>query len=188
MSMTPAAPNPAWVGKSWHSTGDGVVYERDVEVDPYPSRLEAETKLPDAVQKAIDEFVEIAFADSQVKVKLPQDQLRELVKDEFEEWRTISSGNILTLHAHIRVNKTDLEPAYRRAWTELAEVQRKQIAEWRLWHFGPYFLGGFLFLTTVWGYLKVDSATGGRRRGTLRVAAAVAILSIAAAAALAVMA
>jgi hypothetical protein len=188
--VTPEAPKPEWVGKSWHQRGNSAVFERDVEIYPYSSRMEADAKLPEAVQKAVDEFVEIAFPDSEVKLRLPPERLRKMVQDTYEQWRTIRSGDFLflTLHAQVVVNKAELEPDYRVAQKNFAESQRTRAAERRLWHSGPYFFGGFLFLATVWGYLKVDLATGGKRRGVLRVATFIAILSIAAAAALAVMA
>jgi hypothetical protein len=189
-SATPEPPAPDWVGKSWHQLGNSAVFERDVEVYPYSSRLEADAKLPEAVQKAVDEFVEIAFPDAEAKLRLPPERLRQMVKDTYEQWRTIRSGDFLflTLHARIVVNKVELEPDYKLAQKNFAKTERSRVAERRLWHSTPYFFGGFLLLATVWGYLKVDLTTGGRRRGVLRLAGFIAILSIVAAAALAALA
>ncbi len=188
LDASSAPPIPAWVGQSWHGVGDGAVYERDVELDPYPSRLDAEMKLPEAVQKAIDEFVEIAFADPQVKVKLPPEELRRLVKDYYEEWRTISLGNMLTLHARTKIDKNTIEQAYRQARAEFAAIEQRAAADRHVWRFGLNFTGGILFLAACWGYLKIDLATGGNHRRILRTAVLIVILSIAAAVAIAAMA
>jgi hypothetical protein len=186
--IEPATPKPAWVGQGWHDLDNkGRIFERDALVDTVLTPLESEKNLPETVQKAIDEFVEIYFLDSNVRVKLPPDTLRSFVKDRYEEWRVTTQGKTLSLHARVKIDKDDIEKAYRKAQAAYAEAERRDITERRLWSFGTCFSGGFLFLAAVWGYLKTDLATGGNRRGVLRTAVLVVILSIAAAVAVVMM-
>jgi hypothetical protein len=177
----PSKPKPDWVGRqSWFGTAD-THYERDIEVDPMPTLVESEAKLSAAYQKAIDEYVELAYTDALTKVTMP---LHEVGR--YEEWRHTSLGDMLTLHVLAKIDRNEIAGAYQKAQAERAELEKKANAEKRLWRFGECFAGGFLLLAAIWGYLKIDLASGGRRRGILRSATLVVILSIVAAVAIAV--
>jgi hypothetical protein len=170
---------PDWVGNPiWHPSGNDTTYERDIELDLCSTRLLAEAKLPGAVQKAVDEFVEDAFADARIKVKLPEKELAFLVKEKHEEWWKTSAGDMLTLHARTVVDKHRIEQAYRNAQAENEKREQERLAQRRLWGFGAYFSCGFLVLATFWGYLKLDMASGGKHRGVLRSAVFLVILSL----------
>jgi hypothetical protein len=181
----PAPPKPSWVGQTWHGlSGSDVFFERDVEIYAYPTRLEAEAKLPEAVQKAIDEYVELYYGDTHTKVKIPPEELRQFVRDKYEEWRETSLGKMLTLHVNLRIDKRGFEDRYKTSTAQYVELDRQKFAERRLWTFGAYSSAAFLLLTVAWGYLKADLASGGRRRGILRAVATLVILAIVAAVAM----
>ena len=70
-----------------------------IAVGPYTTRAECDAKLPDALQEALDQYAEVCLG-GQVEgpVLLPPDQLRQLVKDRWEEVRQYSVGPMVRLH------------------------------------------------------------------------------------------
>jgi hypothetical protein len=176
----PRLPKPDWVGRQAWFKADDTHYERDVEVDPFPTLVECENRLPAALQKAVDEYVELAYIYDKSQIVVPVKEM-----ERYEEWRHTSQGDMLTLHVLARIDRNEVAKAYQQAQVFQAELDKKFVAEKRLERFGEYFAAGFLLLAAVWGYLKIDLATGGARRGILRAAVSVVILSIAAAVAIA---
>jgi len=136
---------------------EGGFFECDVQSGPFLTRRECESKLPDEIQKALDDYVFDFMNDKKIKVKLPADELKKLAStnSKFEEWRNVQSlGVVLTLHALVRIEPDRIAAAYRQAQAECAEIERRSVAERHLWSFGGYFSAGFLLLASVWGYLK----------------------------------
>jgi hypothetical protein len=82
-------------------------------------------------------------------------------------------GDMQIVHANVRIDAAAQEI--------IKNACRRSVVDVRLQAFGLYFTAGLLLLAAVWGYLKTDLATGGSRRGILRIAAGIVILSIVAA-------
>jgi hypothetical protein len=165
---------PAWVDRPLHREGSD--YYVDAVGDPYATPVECEAALADCVQrKAIDPYVEILMPEALGRVRLPPEVLQSLVVDRWVERRNTSQGEMQILHARVAID--------RNAQDMIKAAQRQALVGRRLVPFGVSFGTGFFLLAAVWGYLKIDLATGGKRRGILRTALLAVILSIAAAAA-----
>jgi hypothetical protein len=177
----PAAPpepvKPDWVDRPLHKDGNNVY--ASVAVEPFTSLAECEAALPEAVQnQAIDPYLKLFLPEAFGKVRLSAHVLQNLVVDRWVEKRIITQGEVKILHARVQLERGTQDL--------IKDTYRQSIARRRLLPVGVYFSAGFLLLASAWGYLKIDLATGGKRRGTLRTAATLVILSIVAAAAIAV--
>ncbi|MCC6124297.1 MAG: hypothetical protein IT426_05005 [Pirellulales bacterium] len=176
--IAPALPEkPAWVDRPLHREGSD--YYADAVGDPFATPVECEAALAECVQrKAVDPYVEILVPNAIGGIRLPTHVLENLVVDRWVERRNTSQGEMQILHARVLID--------RKAQDLIEAAQRQALVGRRLVPFGFSFGTGFLLLSAVWGYLKIDLATGGKRRGILRTALLAVILSIAAAAAIAV--
>ena len=58
----------------------------------------------------------------------------------------------------------------------ILDAHRSEIVAGRLWKMGIGSAAGLWFLAVIYGYLKIDLASGGSYRGRLRLAALLAIL------------
>jgi len=171
-------PKPSWVDRPLHREGNG--YMVDAVGEPFATEIECEAALADCVwKKAVCPYVENFLPEASGKVDLPPAVLRNFVVGRWVEKRSIHQGEVQMLHALVQ-----LDPGAQRT---IADAYRQTIAVRHLQKFGTYFGAGFLLLAAAWGYLKADSASGGRRRGVLRTAVVLVILSVAAAVAVAMM-
>jgi hypothetical protein len=184
-SAAPASPpiapsdpaKPDWVDQPLHQEGSDVWVS--VAVEPFETLVESEAALPEAVQnKAIVPYLEYFMPEGIGKVRLSPHVLKNLVVKRWVEKRSIVQGEVQILHALVQIDRS--------AKNEINEAYRQSLVTRRLWPLGMYFSAGFLLLAAVWGYLKIDLATGGARRGILRTAVSIVILSIAAAVAIAI--
>lgn len=168
-AAVPAAPTrPAWVGAPPSMQGDA--YQTTTVVGPFTTRAECDANTLDAVQNAMDHYVEVAIGPEAVgMVQLPDDYLlHDVVIDRWEEVRKYSVGLMVQLHLRLQFDvhvKRRVDAAYREA-----------IVASRLRAFGGWSAVGMSFLALAFGYLKTDIATGGIYRGRLRLAAAAVIL------------
>jgi hypothetical protein len=180
----PAAPvpgKPDWVEAPPKLLADDS-YQMSFVVGPYTSRAECEAQVPEALQKALDDYVEMAIGPEAVgMVQLPAEILRqEIYRASWEETRSYSVGPMIRLHGRLQFDrpfKTRVQEAYREA-----------IVAERLRTVGVWAALGLSLLTVCFAYLKADLATGGTRRGRLRLGAAAVILMGLIAAAVAVIA
>jgi hypothetical protein len=170
-------PKPDWVGKGWHLANNDTEYECDVEVYPFSNRVTADSKLAEAVQKAIDKLIEDFYDNHRVQVKYSPEELSKIIGEKYEEWRTVSMGNVLSLHAKVTIKKKDIDLKYENAQADYENNQRKSLVRSRLWRSGGYFGVAMLLMASVWGYLKIDLAAGGKHRAILRTALVLVILS-----------
>lgn len=165
-----AAPSdrPAWVGSDPHLS-EGV-YQVAVVVGPYLTREECESKLPEEVQKAIADYVDLQIGpEASRRIQLPWDYVEgHLLKARWEERKEYSVGPMLRLHVLVGFDRQATQ-RIRQEWDNLI-VQRRV---WTLASSGAVLL---LTLSVIYAYLKIDLATGGRYRGRLRLAAGTALV------------
>jgi hypothetical protein len=152
----------------------GDVYQCSVHVGPYKTLGECEQDLPEAIERSARQYVEeyLDLGPAVKRIRLPADELRrQLVKAEWEE--TIESptvGPMKQLHVLIEFGP-EFRERVRQEWKRLVITDR-------LWRTGSAGVVGLALLGVLFGYLKIDQATGGARRGRLRVAAAAAVLAV----------
>jgi hypothetical protein len=161
---------PAWVSAPPQLVGDA--YQMSMVVGPYTTRQECDAKLPEAVQEALSRYAETAVGPEAVgMVRLPDDYLRhDVVVNQWEETRQYSVGPMVLLHLQLQFDvhvKSRVREAYRQA----------VVAE-RLYAAGTWSAIAIAILTVLFGYLKIDLATGGAYRGRLRLGAATVILGL----------
>ena len=150
----------------------GDAYQMSIASDPYTTRQECDDQLPAALQKAVDRYVDV-YLDGQAagKIRLPVAYLRKhLVKEEWEEVRHTSVGPMISLHVLLQFD--------RKVKDRILEENQRAIIARRLWIAGVWLTAGLTLMAVVYGYLKIDLATSGRHRGSLRLAAATAILGM----------
>ncbi len=179
----PPASGPPWVGRADCKVGN--TYQMSVSVGPYTTRAECDQKLPDRLQAAVDEYAAAYIGpEARGHVRLPLDYIRgEIVKEEWEQQRPhlmTPKGEIpetrkvmTTLHALLEFDQV--------VNARLEEEWDKVVVAQRIGGVGTLAGAVLLLLAGVYGYLRIDLATGGRYRGRLRLAAATAILVLIAA-------
>jgi len=174
-AMAPPVTKPAWVNASPCLMGD--VYRMSVSVGPYTSRAECDAQLPDALQKALDHYVEACLGDqTSEEVRLPVEELRQkAVKGFWEETRQYSVGPMIQLHALLEFD--------REMKGRVLDTHRQAIVDRRLHLAAIWASLGLSVLGVMFGYLKTDLATGGAYRGRLRWLAFAAIAGVVALAA-----
>ncbi len=168
------AAKPEWVEAPPRKVGDA--YQMTCAVGPYASRLECDAKLPEAVQKLIDEYAEIAIGpEARGQIRLPWDEVQQWKKDEWEEPRQVALSAVeqvpmVTLHVLLELDR-QAQARIQKAWQQ-AQVAKRVAAAGAL-------MGVLLFaLTGTWAYLRIDLATGGRYRWRLRALAIAVALGL----------
>jgi hypothetical protein len=162
---------PAWVNATPRLVGDA--YQVSIAVGPYTTPAECDARLPEAVQQSLDEYSEICLmgqAGRSIRLKLSPDELRRLVKERWEEVRQHSVGPMTWLHALVSFDHKMKD--------RVLQQYRRSIVDERLLLTGVWAALALGLLATVFGYLKIDLATGGVYRGRLRLAAALVILAL----------
>jgi hypothetical protein len=171
-AATPLAQKPDWADQPFRKVGTD--YLVDVVGEPFVTAREGEIALPDLVLKeAVVPFLERFMPEAIGKVRIPPESLKAFVVERWVETRNMQLGDMQIVHANVRIDSAAQEI--------IKNACRRSVVDVRLQSFGIYFTAGLLLLAAVWGYLKTDLATGGSRRGILRIAAGIVILSIVAA-------
>ena len=149
----PAKTSPDWVEAPPRSLRG--VYQMSVAVGPYTTRAECDAKLPDALQEALDHYAEVCLGGQvEEPVLLPPDQLRQLVKDQWEEVRQYSVGPMVRLHVLLEFD--------RKVKDRVVEEHKRGVVARRLRFAGVGLAAGLALLGALYGYLK---ATGTRDGG-----------------------
>lgn len=148
-----------------------------ISVGPYTSRAECDAQLPDALQKALDQYVEACLGDQTFEeVRLPGEELwKKIVKNLWQETRQYSVGPMIQLHALLEFDREIKD--------RVLDVHRQAVINRRLQGIAVWTSLGLSVLAVMFGYLKTDLATGGAYRGRLRWAVLAALLGVVALAA-----
>ena len=98
-----------------------------VTVGPYTTRLECEAKLPEALQPAVAEYVEIYLGPEAARsVQSCSEELRrQLVKEKLEETVQTSLGPMVQLHARLAFD-TKIQERLRDQWRQVIVAGRLQ--------------------------------------------------------------
>ena len=189
---TPSAPKrPDWVGKPpflWRAgkaaefpdyyqivhtkptTGDALVM--CVSTDPFSTLQECEANIPEVLQAAVNQYMDRYLGRQWMGyVQLSPEQLSQLVVAEYEETRDFSFGKMTQIHLLLSFDQKAKELIDDAIVAQLF-ANRASVA-------GTGFIGLWLFLAVIWGYLKLDLATKGAHRTRLRVTATLATLTLA---------
>ncbi|HEY4761765.1 MAG TPA: hypothetical protein VIH42_14400, partial [Thermoguttaceae bacterium] len=87
----PSTERPDWVDKPPQLVGDE--YQMCVASGPYLSRMECKAKIPDALQNALDQYMEIYPRHQSVdRIVLPPEKLQHLLAEQWEETRQYTVG------------------------------------------------------------------------------------------------
>ncbi|MHB9045870.1 MAG: hypothetical protein ACYC35_08025 [Pirellulales bacterium] len=169
---TPPAPKrPAWVDEPSRLDGNNV-YRTKVTVGPYATRAECDQHLPDELAQAtsvyLDRYLGLG-AGRQAAVPLPYIHQR-IVKEEWQETVQASFGPMLQLHVLLQFDDG--------VRNELQEMRRARLVEERIWYVTGIAGLVVVLLGTVFGFLKLDTATKGYYTGRLLLAAAAMILAV----------
>lgn len=168
-------------GSQAQAQGDAL--EIVVTAGPFATRMECEAALDQRLQEVVDQYAALHLpgaAGSQIR--LPPEELRRYLAGPpaVETVHTSLDSELghpmVQLSAVLRFDR-ELRDRIGRQWAELQ-------ASRRLW----YLAGGFGLLLglmcVIYGYLKIDLATGGSHRWRLRLAAATMVVGLIAAAGL----
>lgn len=156
---------PAWVAAQPQRVNGE--YRIPVEIGPYHSLAECRQHLRDTVAQAIDDYVELLVGPAaRGKVKLPWSYVEQrIIRERFEESRVfqLTSTQQATMHSlHVLLGFDQAANQYIRQLWRTAEG---------LLHLARV---GLLFaiivwtIAVVWGYLRLDLASHGRYRWSLR--------------------
>ena len=149
------AARPAWVDALPQLVDD--VYQMAVVVGPYTTRQECDANLPEAIQEAFDQYVEVCLGPEEIDaVRLPAEYLRQqLVKDQWEEVRQHSIGPMTQLHVLLQFD--------RKVKDRVVEEHRQAVVAHRLRLAGVGLVTALGLLAAAFGYLKF---TGFRVQGS----------------------
>jgi hypothetical protein len=186
----PKPKRPDWAGASpgWIDNRDPNTYMMPIAVGPYTSLQDCDSRLDDQLQNALLRYAGRLTGNPTIRisgiVSSPEELRRQLIKGSWEEWMPTSLGAEIPLgdtanfqdRAGMKVRLHVLVGFDPRMQEQIREVVRYQTAAWRVWGAGVGLGGVLAFLAVVFGYLKLDEATGGRYRRRLRVASVLAIL------------
>ncbi|MFH1265754.1 MAG: hypothetical protein ABIK89_08495 [Planctomycetota bacterium] len=176
----PAEERPSWVGAAPRKV-DGI-YRMSISTDPYATRSDCDRELPGLLHAAVEEYAtEYIGRQARVHVRLPLDYIQsEIVKEEFAEEKQIRISPEATIleeyapmtlvHVLLEFDHTD-NARIEAAWDEVIVAER-------LVGVGVLTTLILVLLSAVYGYLKIDLATGGAYRGRLRLAASAVILAL----------
>ena len=144
------AARPAWVDAPPQLVDD--VYQMAVVVGPYTTRQECDANLPEKIQEAVDQYVEVCLGPEEIDaVRLPAEYLRQqLVKDQWEEVRQHSIGPMTQLHVLLQFD--------RKVKDRVVEEHRQAVVAHRLWLTGAGLAAALGLLAAAFGYLKFTGA------------------------------
>jgi len=174
----PAVHRPDWVEAEPRKVGGA--YQMAIAVGPYSTRLECDRELPEELNRAIDEYVSVYIGPRACgHVRLPLQYIQdEIVKENWLEQKQVvisPKGQIpekrvamAQLHVLLEFDHA-VNARIQEAWNTV-------VVRERLYGVGALTATLLVLLSTVYGYLRIDLATGGAYRGRLRLAAAAVIL------------
>lgn len=171
-SKTPT--RPGWVENPPQPSME--LYELVVKAGPWKTPLECERELDEKITWAVDSYVAWRIGDeASSQVQLPADYAREhLVKENpWVEKVNTSLGEMYNVYALLQFDR-QVEGKLQDLWDQIRLGTRLLLS-------AAVLAGALLILSVIYGYLKLDLATGGAYRGRLRFVAVVTILALVAA-------
>ncbi len=161
---------PAWTSEPPKVVDDA--YQMSIAIGPYSTRAECDAKLPEALQLALDLYVDVCLGDqSKDNLRLPFEYLKsQTVKEQWEETRQLSVGPMIWLHVLLQFD--------RKVKDHVLEAHRQAVVHRRLWEGGTWAAAVLAMLGTAFGCLKIDLATQGVYRRRLQIGAAAVILGL----------
>jgi hypothetical protein len=174
--QTAGAGRPSWMDEPM-GKHDGV-FRTIATAGPYSTPQECREKLNEAIQGAIEHYVN-GFLPRRagVKIDLPPSFIHnQLVRGEWLEQSEYSVGPMYNLHALLVFDQ--------QANQEIDRQYHEGQVKGRLAYAGAGAGLVLALISTLFGYLKLDTLTRGYYTGRLRVAAGAAILALAAVAGL----
>lgn len=174
--QTAGAGRPAWMDEP---TGkQNVTFRTIATAGPYSTPQECREKLNEAIQGAIEHYVDCYLPRrAGVKIELPPSFIHnQLVRGEWLEQSEYSVGPMYNLHSLLVFDS--------QANQEIDRLYHAGQVQGRLAYTGAGAGLVLALVSTLFGYLKLDTLTRGYYTGRLRVAAGAAILALAAVAGL----
>ena len=143
-----AAERPDWIRAEPRRVGD--TYRMSIDVGPYTTRLECDAHLPEALQEALDEYVELCLGtEAAGKVRLTPDELRKaLIKEQWEETRQYETVGPMR-HLHVLLA---FDPKFK---DHVQQQWRREVVAGRLWGAGGAVAATLSVLLVAFGYLKI---------------------------------
>lgn len=175
----PPADCPAWIDKEPDRNARGD-YEMPIYVGPYATRSECQSALAGRLESAVGEYAAMAVGpQAKGRVHLPLAYVQQnVVKDQWEEWKQYEPplGEMVKMHVLLSFD--------REASARIEDAWKQVVVDRRLRVLGAAAGVLLALLATAWGYLRLDLATDGRKRGRLRLGAAAVATAVMAAGAL----
>ena len=156
----PAKPGPpSWVNSP--PTMDDHCYRMSVHSGPYTTPLECERELHRLLQAAVAEYADLSLGPESAGVRLPDDDLQQLVHDRWTEVRPMEIGgsnqDMFTLHALV-VFDAPAQERIKAAVQRMKDEAQRLVIDQRL-QGGAVVFGGVLgLLALTWGGLKWATA------------------------------
>jgi len=172
VSKTPAVKRPDWVANPPQPSAE--LYELVVKAGPWETPLECERQLDEKITWAVDSYVAWRIGEeASTQLQLPADYAREhLVKESpWVEKVNTSVGEMYNVYALLQFD--------RQVEGKLQDLWNRILLGTRLLLSAAVLAGVLLILTVIYGYLKVDLATGGAYRGRLRLVAVAVLVALA---------
>lgn len=166
---------PSWVEAG--PTDDNGVYTLTVTAGPYRTKRDCERDLQREVDLAVSDFMNTYLraphASKFIYFPLSDLRQRKVVREQFEEQLDTSVGLMNQLHAQLKFDEPFCQELDQR-WSDIRSKSR--LAQTGI---GAAIV--LLFLGTLFGFLKLDTATRGYYTGRLQLAASATILALVAA-------
>jgi len=140
---------PAWVEAPPQLIGDA--YQMAIKTDPFPTRAECESQLPDALHRAVAQYVKTKLKlgpRAARDVRLPLDYIRQhVVKQQWEESVEVSFGKWIQLHVLLEFDR-NVKDRIEQEWERV-------VVTGRLWYTGTGVVVVLALLSVLFGYLKM---------------------------------
>jgi hypothetical protein len=140
---------PDWVGRPPQADSDG--YRTSLTIGPYTTRAECDAKLPDELQKALNQYVYVEKGLGEpvpAGIVLPESEFRQaIVKAEQEEVRRYSVGPMVSLHVLLEFDGAVKE--------RILEQCRQAVVGGRIWMLGAGLASLLAALGVLYGYLTL---------------------------------
>jgi hypothetical protein len=138
---------PGWVNCPPQAAGD--VYQMSLTIGPYTTRAECDAKLPEELQKALNQYVEMCLGEPlPAGVGLPESEFRQaIVKNQREVVRQYSVGPMVNLQVLLEFDRSVKERV-------LEECRRATVGR-RIWILGAGLASLLAVLGVFYGYLRI---------------------------------